>query len=155
MGHCDEIHILGFEVWVSQCCFLGYECLSGKVCQWREGMVNYLTRQKSTTRGEEICFFSEDQCFHTSSIMLQLSRVWLFVTPWTVARQAPLSVGFSGQEYWNGLSFPTPGIFQTQGPNPHLLRLLHWQVDSLSLCHQGRMRGEGINSIGILILCFK
>ena len=56
MGHCDEIHILGFEVWVSQSCFLGYEWLSGKVCQWRADMGNYLTRQKSTTRGEEICF---------------------------------------------------------------------------------------------------
>ena len=36
------------------------------------------------------------------------SRVWLFVTLWTVACQAPLSVGFSRQEYWNGLSFPPP-----------------------------------------------
>jgi len=31
------------------------------------------------------------------------------VTPWTVARQAPLSMGFSRQEYWSGLSFPSPG----------------------------------------------
>ena len=38
-----------------------------------------------------------------------LSRVRLFVTPWTVAHQAPLSVGFSRQEYWSGLLFPTPG----------------------------------------------
>ena len=34
--------------------------------------------------------------------------VWLFATPWTVARQAPLSTGFSGQEYRSGLPFPTP-----------------------------------------------
>ena len=32
-----------------------------------------------------------------------------FVTPWTVARQAPLSMGFPRQEYWRGLSFPSPG----------------------------------------------
>ena len=32
-----------------------------------------------------------------------------FVAPWTVARQAPLSLGFSSQEYWNGLLFPSPG----------------------------------------------
>ena len=32
-----------------------------------------------------------------------------FATPWTVARQAPLSMGFSRQEYWSGLSFPSPG----------------------------------------------
>ena len=37
-----------------------------------------------------------------------------FVTPWTVARQAPLSVGFPRQEYWSGLPFPPPGDF----PNP-------------------------------------
>ena len=38
-----------------------------------------------------------------------LRRVWLFVTPWTVAHQAPLSVGFSRQEYWSGLPFPSAG----------------------------------------------
>ena len=38
-----------------------------------------------------------------------LSCVQLFVTPWTVARQAPLSMEFSRQEYWSGLPFPTPG----------------------------------------------
>ena len=38
-----------------------------------------------------------------------LSCVWFFVTPWTVALQAPLSMEFSRWEYWSGLSFPTPG----------------------------------------------
>ena len=38
-----------------------------------------------------------------------LSFVWLFVTPWTVAHQAPPSMGFSRQEYWSGLPFPSPG----------------------------------------------
>ena len=38
-----------------------------------------------------------------------LSRVQLFATPWTVAHQAPLSMGFSRQEYWSGLTFPPPG----------------------------------------------
>ena len=37
-----------------------------------------------------------------------LSRVRLFATPWTVAYQAPLSMGFSRQEYWSGLPFPSP-----------------------------------------------
>ena len=37
-----------------------------------------------------------------------LSRVWLFATPWTVAYQAPPSMGFSRQEYWSGLPFPSP-----------------------------------------------
>ena len=43
-----------------------------------------------------------------------LSCVWLFVTPWTVAHHAPLSMEFSRQEYWSGLPFPTPGDL----PNP-------------------------------------
>ena len=38
-----------------------------------------------------------------------LSCVQLFATPWTVARQDPLSMGFSWQEYWSGLPFPSPG----------------------------------------------
>ena len=38
-----------------------------------------------------------------------LSHVWLFVTPWTVAYQASLSMGFSSQEYWSGLPFSSPG----------------------------------------------
>ena len=38
-----------------------------------------------------------------------LSHVQLFVTPWTVARQAPLSMGFSRREHWNGLPCPPPG----------------------------------------------
>ena len=38
-----------------------------------------------------------------------LSRVWLFATPWTVAYQAPLSMGFSRQEYWSELPLPSPG----------------------------------------------
>ena len=38
-----------------------------------------------------------------------LSRVRLFATPWTAAHQAPLSVGFSRQEHWSGLPFPSPG----------------------------------------------
>ena len=38
----------------------------------------------------------------------RFSHVWLFVTPWTVAHQAPPSMGFSRQEYWNGLPCPFP-----------------------------------------------
>ena len=37
-----------------------------------------------------------------------LSRVWLFVTPWTAAHQGPLSMGFSRQEYWSGVPLPSP-----------------------------------------------
>ena len=41
-----------------------------------------------------------------------LSRVQLFATPWTVACQAPLSMGFSRQEYWSGSPFPSPGYIR-------------------------------------------
>ena len=42
-------------------------------------------------------------------------------SPWTAANQAPLSLGFSRQEYWSGQPFPSPGVFPTQGSNPALL----------------------------------
>ena len=50
------------------------------------------------------------------------------VTPRTVVCQAPLSMGFSRQEYWVGSHFFLQGVFLTQGSNPGLL---HWQADSL------------------------
>ena len=45
------------------------------------------------------------------------------MTPWTVAHQAPLSVGFSRQEYWSGLSFPSPGDLLNPGTEPVSLSL--------------------------------
>ena len=47
-----------------------------------------------------------------------LSRVRLFATPWSVAYQAPLSMGFSRQEYWSGLPFPSPGDLPDPGIEP-------------------------------------
>ena len=47
-----------------------------------------------------------------------LSRVRLFVTPWTIAHQAPPSMGFSRQEYWSGLPFPSPGDLPDPGIGP-------------------------------------
>ena len=46
------------------------------------------------------------------------SQVQLFVTPWTVARRAPLSMGFSRQEHWSGLPFPPPGHLPDPGIQP-------------------------------------
>ena len=51
---------------------------------------------------------SLEQC-HTDYVLSHFSRVWLFATSWTVARQAPLSMEFSWQEYWSGLPCPSPG----------------------------------------------
>ena len=47
-----------------------------------------------------------------------LSRVRLFATPWTVAYQAPPSMGFSRQECWSGLPFPSPGDLPNPGIEP-------------------------------------
>ena len=47
-----------------------------------------------------------------------LSHVRLFATLWTVAHQAPLSIGFSSQEYWSGLPFPPPGDYPDPGIQP-------------------------------------
>ena len=60
----------------------------------------------------------------------------LFVTPWTVAYQAPLSVGFSRQEYWSGLPFPSPGDLPYPGIEPRLPTL---QADALTSEPPGKL----------------
>ena len=50
--------------------------------------------------------------------MKSLSHVQLFATPWTVANQAPPSMGFSRQEYWSWLPFPSPGDLSDPGIEP-------------------------------------
>ena len=62
------------------------------------------------------------------------SRVQLFATPWTVALQGPLSMGFSRQEYWSGLPFPSPGDLPNPGIKPGYPA---WLADSLPLSCQG------------------
>ena len=69
------------------------------------------------------------------------SWVQLFATLWTVACQAPLSVGFSKREYWSGLPCPPPGDPETQGSNLclcHLSPLLYWQGGSSPLASPGK-----------------
>ena len=57
------------------------------------------------------------------------------VTPWTVALQAPLSIGFSRQEHWSGLPFPSPGDLTNPGIKPRSPAL---QADSLQTELQGK-----------------
>ena len=59
---------------------------------------------------------------------MSLSRVQLFATPWTVAYQAPPSMGFSRQEYWSSLPFPSPEDHPDPGIEPGSPTL---QVDAL------------------------
>ena len=62
---------------------------------------------------------------------------WLFASPWTVAHQAPLSTGFSWQEYWNGFPFPPPGDLPEPGIKPMSLVSPALQEEALLLSHQG------------------
>ena len=64
-------------------------------------------------------------------MLSQVSRVQLLATLWTVAHQAPLSMGFSRQEHWSELPFSPPGDLSNPEFDQHLLCLLHWQVYSL------------------------
>ena len=111
--------------------------------------------------GQAGSVYTTDIDKHCESRLLYLScgglvaKSWqTLVTSWTVARQAPLSMGFSRQEYWNGLPFPPPGdlpdpgtvyiyigasqVVLTQGMNLHLLSFLLWQVSSLPLAIPGK-----------------
>ena len=59
----------------------------------------------------------DDACMHS-----RFSHVQHFVTPWTGACQAPLSMGFSRQEYWSGLPCPPPGDLPNPGIEPPSLK---------------------------------
>ena len=75
--------------------------------------------------------------------MLRLvAQSCLTATSWTIAHQAPLSMGFSRQEYWSGLPFPSPGDLSDHGLNPCLL---HWRQISYHLSHQGSPKPVAIS----------
>ena len=65
-----------------------------------------------------------------------------FMTPWTVAHWTLLSMGFSRQEYWIGLSFLPQGIFPTRGSNPRPLCLLLCRQVLYQWRHLGNLRGD-------------
>ena len=75
------------------------------------------------------------------------SHAWLFVTPWTAVCQAPLSRGFSREEYWSGLPCPPPGDLPNPGIKPRSPIL---QVDSLSFEPPGKPK----HKLLLLILHF-
>ena len=78
------------------------------------------------------CCFTEMKKLRLVIIQLSevklLSRVRLFASPWTADSQAPLSMGFSRQEYWSGLPFPSPGDLPDSGIEPRSPTL---QADTL------------------------
>ena len=71
------------------------------------------------------------------------SPVLLFVTPWTVAHQAPPSMGFSTQEYWSGLPFPSPGDLPDPGIKPRFPTL---QADALTSEPSGNNKSNYLNT---------
>ena len=80
------------------------------------------------------------------SELKSLSRVWLFAIPWTVVYQAPLSMGFSRQEYWSELPFFSPGDL----PNPGIESgspALH--VDSLLSEPPGKPKNTRVGSLSL------
>ena len=86
--------------------------------------------------------------------MKSLSHVQLFVTPWAVACQAPPSMGFSRQEYWSGLPFPSPGDLPDPGIEPGSPML---QADSLTSEPPGKsladmvVSGEAVSQEGACV----
>ena len=78
--------------------------------------------EKSTAKRTSLCITEPRGC------AAGVGHVHLFVTPRTVAHQAPLSMDYSRQEYWSGYPFPSPGDLPDPGTEPRSLAL---QVDSL------------------------
>ena len=122
-----------------------YCCFDVRNFRKHTELINYpFTSEES----EKQTHYSEDwlgQCFLNSAPWPCLASLCYIVsvmsdsseTPWTIAHQAPLSMGFPRQEYCSGSPGSPLGIFPTQGSNPCLLNLLHGQ-DSLLLRHLGR-----------------
>ena len=78
---------------------------------------------QNTLRTYQILCNSGKHSFISRFLVKSLSRVRLFVTPWTVAYQAPPSMGFSRQERWSGLPFPAPGDLPDLGIKPGSLAI--------------------------------
>ena len=89
--------------------------------------------------GWDGCMASPTQMDMKEKKVKSLSRVRLFATPWTVAYQAPPSTGFSRQEYWSGLPFPSPGDLPDPGIEPRSPAL---RADALPSEPPGKFKHE-------------
>ena len=108
----------------------GFCILIEKICESKTKAVNkYVIQSFALGR---LCIMTGKVPLHVHVVKVKvksLSRVWLFVTLWTVAYQAPLSMGFSRQEYWSGLPFPSPGDLPNPGIEPRFPAL---EADALT-----------------------
>ena len=103
--------------------------MSKDFANFRKFLLSSIVRGQSTS-GHFITYklwFKDNTLFW--KWVKSLSRVRLFATPLTVAYQAPPSIGFSRQEYWSGLSFPSPGDLPDPGIEPGSLA---FQADALT-----------------------
>ena len=73
-----------------------------------------------------------------SHVLSHFSHVWLFITQWTVALQAPMPMGFSRQEYWSGLLCPSSRGSSQPRDWTRVSCLLHWQAGSLLIVPPGK-----------------
>ena len=107
--------------------------------------------------GGQMRWLFEQHIHHLSTFLVQNTALFRLWSPWcvclvtqlyltvcrTITNQAPLSMGFSKQEYWSGLPFLTPGHLPNLGSNPHLLHIWHWQADSSPLAPSGKPGAPG------------
>ena len=106
---------------------LGWKlCFLGVVPQ------NYLS---SCLLGYSSQFGSNQTLSYSYDVLSHFSHVQPFATLWTIAHQAPLSMGFSRQEYWSGLPCPPPGDLPDPRIKPMSLTFSAWEVGSYHECH--------------------
>ena len=103
-----------------------------------------LSKKRTKTRGKLVFFpaFLAYAMLEGKKVKVKvksLSRVRLFAIPWSIAYHAPLSMGFSRQEYWSGLPFPFPGDLPNPGIKPGSPTL---RADALTSEPPGSPRGK-------------
>ena len=124
-----QINIFNFSfIWSSKSKESTYNLLEN-IKQWKKKCNMFALQYVSCwqlflgmyCRNEKKLFIS--YALKTKVKVKSLSRVGLFATPWTVAHQAPPSMGFSRQQYWSGLPFPSPGNLPNPGIEPRVSRI--------------------------------
>ena len=126
--------------WVSQNTFTNYDSFAERT-RWSKPKSFPPTSADQVVMDEDIVKRKHQQkyaremchCCHF------FAKLCLFTTLWIVAHQAPPSMAFPRQEYWNNLPFPSPRDLPYLGIEP-ALHLLHWQADFLPLSRQGSKR---------------
>ena len=127
-------------------------------CLLRKGVCFTPRTSSATSRQEGFCVRACVRAWVCACMLSLLSRVRLFATSWTVARQAPLFMGFSRQECWSGLPCPPPEDLLTQGLNWHRIMSPASQAGSLPPVPSGKpervttaciFHARGLETVGL------